>query len=150
MCFEKVPKRKIHLKLLHMGNLWVINKTLFESLDIEVIVPHENSKRALILGTSPWGIRARVQPQRPKPKKNNAGRAQPINGHLSRNGLKYSLLKTIGESEYLAFTTPLSSVPNIGKSIKNYYQRRKTVERDKEDIFLPDEYFVFLVLDPSL
>lgn len=34
----------------HMGNLWMIAQTLFESLGIEVVVPPENSKHTLNLG----------------------------------------------------------------------------------------------------
>ncbi len=35
----------------HMGNLWIIIKSLFESLDIDVVVPPANSKSTLNLGT---------------------------------------------------------------------------------------------------
>ncbi|MHB1653369.1 MAG: acyl-CoA dehydratase activase-related protein [Desulfitobacteriaceae bacterium] len=35
----------------HMGNLWIVAQTLFESLNIDVIVPPTNSKRTLNLGT---------------------------------------------------------------------------------------------------
>ena len=35
----------------HMGNAWIVIQTLFESLNVEVIVPPANSKRALNLGT---------------------------------------------------------------------------------------------------
>lgn len=35
----------------HMGNVWIVVQTLFESLNVEVVVPPINSKRALNLGT---------------------------------------------------------------------------------------------------
>lgn len=35
----------------HMGDLWIIIKTLFETLDVEVVVPPPNSKKTLNLGT---------------------------------------------------------------------------------------------------
>ena len=35
----------------HMGNAWIVIQTLFESLNIEVVVPPANSKRTLNLGT---------------------------------------------------------------------------------------------------
>ena len=35
----------------HMGNLWLVAQTLFESLGIDVVVAPENSKRTLDLGT---------------------------------------------------------------------------------------------------
>ena len=35
----------------HMGNAWIVIQTLFESLNVEVVVPPINSKRALQLGT---------------------------------------------------------------------------------------------------
>ncbi|KLU63012.1 2-hydroxyglutaryl-CoA dehydratase, D-component [Peptococcaceae bacterium CEB3] len=34
----------------HMGNLWVVVQSLFESLGMDVVVPPENSKRTLALG----------------------------------------------------------------------------------------------------
>lgn len=40
----------MRLTFPHMGNLWIIAQTLFESLGIEVIIPPENSKRTLNLG----------------------------------------------------------------------------------------------------
>ncbi len=36
----------------HMGNIWVVGKSLFEDLDHEVIVPPKNTKRTLELGTT--------------------------------------------------------------------------------------------------
>jgi predicted nucleotide-binding protein (sugar kinase/HSP70/actin superfamily) len=35
----------------HMGNAWIVIQTLFESLNIEVVIPPINSKRTLQLGT---------------------------------------------------------------------------------------------------
>ncbi|HBV89106.1 CoA protein activase [Desulfosporosinus sp.] len=35
----------------HMGNAWIVIQTLFESLNVEVVVPPFNSKRTLNLGT---------------------------------------------------------------------------------------------------
>ncbi|HZK84815.1 MAG TPA: acyl-CoA dehydratase activase-related protein [Desulfosporosinus sp.] len=35
----------------HMGNAWIVIQTLFESLNVEVVVPPLNSKRTLQLGT---------------------------------------------------------------------------------------------------
>lgn len=35
----------------HMGDLWIIIKTLFETLDVEVVVPPPNSKKTLNIGT---------------------------------------------------------------------------------------------------
>jgi len=35
----------------HMGNAWIVIQTLFESLNVEVVVPPINSKRTLQLGT---------------------------------------------------------------------------------------------------
>jgi predicted nucleotide-binding protein (sugar kinase/HSP70/actin superfamily) len=35
----------------HMGNAWIVIQTLFESLNVEVVVPPANSKRTLNLGT---------------------------------------------------------------------------------------------------
>ena len=35
----------------HMGNAWIVIQTLFESLNVEVVVPPTNSKRTLQLGT---------------------------------------------------------------------------------------------------
>lgn len=35
----------------HMGNAWIVIQTLFESLNVEVVVPPVNSKRTLNLGT---------------------------------------------------------------------------------------------------
>ncbi|HEY8909780.1 MAG TPA: acyl-CoA dehydratase activase-related protein [Desulfosporosinus sp.] len=35
----------------HMGNAWIVIQTLFESLNVEVVVPPANSKRTLTLGT---------------------------------------------------------------------------------------------------
>ena len=35
----------------HMGNLWIVVQTLFESLNIDVVVPPTNSKRTLNFGT---------------------------------------------------------------------------------------------------
>ncbi len=35
----------------HMGNAWIVIQTLFESLNVEVVVPPTNSKRTLNLGT---------------------------------------------------------------------------------------------------
>ncbi|SPF35425.1 conserved hypothetical protein [Candidatus Desulfosporosinus infrequens] len=35
----------------HMGNAWIVIQTLFESLNVEVVVPPGNSKRTLNLGT---------------------------------------------------------------------------------------------------
>lgn len=35
----------------HMGNAWIVIQTLFESLNVEVVVPPYNSKRTLNLGT---------------------------------------------------------------------------------------------------
>lgn len=35
----------------HMGNAWIVIQALFNALDIEVVVPPQNSKRALDLGT---------------------------------------------------------------------------------------------------
>ena len=35
----------------HMGNAWIVIQTLFESLNVEVVVPPINSKRTLELGT---------------------------------------------------------------------------------------------------
>ena len=34
-----------------MGNLWIMAQTLFESVNIDVVVPPENSKRTITLGT---------------------------------------------------------------------------------------------------
>lgn len=34
----------------HMGNAWIVIQTLFESLDVEVVVPPLNNKRALDIG----------------------------------------------------------------------------------------------------
>ncbi len=34
----------------HMGNAWIVIQTLFNALDIEVVVPPKNSKRTLDLG----------------------------------------------------------------------------------------------------
>ena len=35
----------------HMGNAWIVIQTLFESLNVEVVVPPINSKRTLELGS---------------------------------------------------------------------------------------------------
>jgi len=35
----------------HMGNAWIVIQTLFESLNVEVVIPPINSKKALQLGT---------------------------------------------------------------------------------------------------
>ena len=35
----------------HMGNAWIVIQTLFESLNVEVVVPPVNSKQTLNLGT---------------------------------------------------------------------------------------------------
>ncbi len=35
----------------HMGNAWIVIQTLFESLNVDVVVPPTNSKRTLQLGT---------------------------------------------------------------------------------------------------
>jgi predicted nucleotide-binding protein (sugar kinase/HSP70/actin superfamily) len=35
----------------HMGNAWIVIQTLFESLNVEVVIPPINSKRTLQLGT---------------------------------------------------------------------------------------------------
>ncbi|MFZ3131644.1 MAG: CoA protein activase [Desulfosporosinus sp.] len=35
----------------HMGNAWIVIQTLFESLNVEVVIPPINSKRAMQLGT---------------------------------------------------------------------------------------------------
>jgi predicted nucleotide-binding protein (sugar kinase/HSP70/actin superfamily) len=35
----------------HMGNAWIVTQTLFESLNVEVVVPPLNSKQTLNLGT---------------------------------------------------------------------------------------------------
>ncbi|MDP4125640.1 MAG: acyl-CoA dehydratase activase-related protein [Bacillota bacterium] len=35
----------------HMGDAWIVIQTLFESLNVEVVVPPTNSKRTLTLGT---------------------------------------------------------------------------------------------------
>lgn len=35
----------------HMGNAWIVIQTLFESLNVEVVVPPTNSKRTIQLGT---------------------------------------------------------------------------------------------------
>jgi predicted nucleotide-binding protein (sugar kinase/HSP70/actin superfamily) len=41
----------LKLTFPHMGNLWIMAQTLFESVNIDVVVPPENSKRTIMLGT---------------------------------------------------------------------------------------------------
>ncbi len=52
----------LKLTFPHMGNLWIIAQTLFESVNIDVVVPPENSMRTLTLGTkySAKGISRKV------------------------------------------------------------------------------------------